>query len=59
MKKEKRKEINMHYGKKMKKSGYSMPKKSAPKGMKKGVVDGMDPNASVVVTDVSISKKIM
>jgi len=49
----------MHYGKKMKKSGYSMPKKSAPKGMKKGVVDGMDPNASVVVNDVSISKKIM
>ena len=49
----------MHYGKKMKKSGYSMPKKSAPKGMKKGVVDGMDPNANVVVTDVSTSKKMM
>jgi len=49
----------MHYGKKMKKSGYSMPKKSAPKRMKKGVVDGMDPNASVSITDVSTSKKIM
>ena len=49
----------MHYGKKMKKSGYSMPKKSAPKRMKKGVVDGMDPNASISITDVSIEKKIM
>ena len=48
MKKEKRKEINMHYGKKMKKSGYGNSKNSAPKRAKKGV-DGMDPNAPVKI----------
>ena len=38
----------MHYGKKMKKSGYVNSKYSAPKKAKKGV-DGMDPNAPIKI----------
>tara|TARA_R100000654_G_scaffold66833_2_gene95236 strand:+ start:235 stop:384 length:150 start_codon:yes stop_codon:yes gene_type:complete len=49
----------MHYRKKMKSKGSMMAKKSAPKKMKKGVVDGMDPNANVMISDLSTSKKMM
>jgi hypothetical protein len=48
----------MKHAKKMK-SGYGMSNHSPKKSPKKGVVDGMDPNASVIINNVSTSKKMM
>ena len=47
----------MHYGKKMKKSGYGNSKNSAPKRAKKGV-DGIDPNAPVKIIRENNERRI-
>ena len=47
----------MHYGKKMKKSGYGKSKNSAPKKAKKGV-DGIDPNAPIKIIRVNSERSL-